>query len=77
MLPVPGQVIFCEICKSFRNSAAVVCDVTTLNFNVLFELGFAIGLGLPVLPIRDGSYDISRLDFDSLGLLDSKYSEVG
>ena len=71
MLPVPGQVIFCEICKSFRNSAAVVCDVTTLNFNVLFELGFAIGLGLPVLPIRDGSYDISRLDFDSLGLLDT------
>jgi hypothetical protein len=70
-LPVPGQIIFCEICKAMRNSAAVVCDVTTLSFNVLFELGYAIGLGLPVLPIRDTSYDLNRRDFDSLSLLDT------
>lgn len=70
-LPVPGQIIFCEICKAMRDSVAVVCDVTTLNFNVLFELGYAIGLGLPVLPIRDTSYDLNRRDFDSLSLLDT------
>ena len=49
----------------------MVCDVTTLNFNVLFELGYAIGLGLPVFPIRDTSFEINRLDFDSLALLDT------
>src|SRR4051794_10430425 len=38
-LPVQGQMIYCEICKSIRSSATVVCDVTTLSFNVLFELG--------------------------------------
>jgi hypothetical protein len=71
VLPVPGQIIFCEICKAMRNSAAVVCDVTTLSFNVLFELGYAIGLGLPVLPIRDTSYELARRNFDSLSLLDT------
>jgi len=71
MLPIPGQIIFCEICKAARNSASVVCDVTTLNFNVLFELGFVIGLGLPVLPIRDTSFQINQRTFDSLGLLDT------
>jgi len=71
MLPTPGQIIFCEICKTARNSAAVVCDVTTLNFNVLFELGYAIGLGLPVLPIRDSTYKANQHIFDSLGLLDT------
>jgi hypothetical protein len=54
-----------------RDAAVVVCDVTTFNFNVLFELGYAIGLGLPVLPIRDASYDLNRRDFDSLSLLDT------
>jgi hypothetical protein len=71
ILPIPGQIIFCEICKSMRNSVAVVCDVTTLNFNVLFELGYAIGLGLPVVPIRDTSYTINRRDFSSLSILDT------
>lgn len=71
MLPTPGQIIFCEICKAARNSAAIVCDVTTLNFNVLFELGYAMGLGLPVLPIRDSTYEFNQRIFDSLGLLDT------
>jgi hypothetical protein len=48
-----GQVIFCSICKAMRFAEHVIADVTTLNFNLLFEVGFAIGLNLPVIPIRD------------------------
>lgn len=51
-----GQVIFCAICKSLRFTDFVVADVTTLNFNLLFEIGFALGLNLPVIPIRDTSF---------------------
>src|SRR4051794_1365594 len=47
-LPIAGQVIFCEICKACRASTSICADVTTLNFNLLFEIGFATGLGLPV-----------------------------
>jgi hypothetical protein len=66
-----GQIIFCTICKNMRFSDFVVADVTTLNFNLLFEIGFAIGLGLPVIPIRDKTYTRDKHEFEELGMLDS------
>jgi len=42
-LPISGNVIFCEICKQCRRSKNIVVDVTTLNFNLLFEIGFGCG----------------------------------
>jgi hypothetical protein len=70
-LGITGQIIFCEICKALRFTQLVVADVTTLNFNVLFEIGYALGLGLPVVPIRDTSYISDQRVFDELGLLDT------
>ena len=70
-LDVPGQIIFCEICKAMRYTDLVVADVTTLNFNLMFEIGFAIGLGLPVLPIRNAKYIEDKRQFDELGILDT------
>lgn len=70
-LDVPGQIIFCEVCKAMRHTGLVVADVTTLNFNLMFELGFAAGLGLPVLPIRNTAYVEDKHQFDELGLLDT------
>src|SRR4051812_25127964 len=54
-LEVQGQIVFCEICKAIRHTKLVVVDVTTLNFNLIFEIGYALGCGIPVLPIRDTS----------------------
>jgi hypothetical protein len=68
-LKVGGQIIFCEICKQMRYSSAIFADVTTLNFNLLFEIGFSLGLGLPVVPIRDTTYSVDKQLFDDLGLL--------
>lgn len=70
-LDVPGQIIFCEICKAMRFTERVVADVTTLNFNLMFEIGFAIALGLPVLPIRNTEYVEDKRQFDELGILDT------
>ena len=70
-LDVPGQIIFCEICKAMRHTDLVVADVTTLNFNLMFEIGFAIGLGLPVLPIRNAQYIEDKHQFDELGILET------
>ncbi len=66
-----GQVVFCAICKSMRFGAAVVADVTTLNFNLLFEIGFALGLELPVIPIRDTTFLRDKRQFDELGIFDT------
>ena len=70
-LDIPGQIIFCEICKAIRFAKLVVADVTTLNFNLLFEIGFALGLGVPVLPIRDTSNVRDAKQFEELGILDT------
>ncbi len=70
-LGVTGQIIFCQICKALRHTNFVVADVTTLNFNLLFEIGFAIGLGIPVLPIRDTSFIKDSKVFSELGLIDT------
>jgi len=70
-LDIPGQIIFCEICKAIRFTRLVIADITTLNFNVLFEIGFALGLGVPVLPIRDTSNIRDSKDFEEFGIFDT------
>ena len=70
-LPIAGRIIFCEICKASRFSTTIVADVTTLNFNLLFEIGFCIGVGIPVIPVRDTTYVASKREFEEIGLLDT------
>src|SRR5438445_5424873 len=70
-LGIAGQIIFCQICKAVRYTKMVVADVTTLNFNLLFEIGYSMGLGIPVLLIRDTSFQKDQRIFDELGLLDT------
>ena len=54
-LPIEGRVIFCTICEAIRNTRCVATDITGLNFNVLFELGFAIGAGKAIWPLVESS----------------------
>lgn len=70
-LKIGGQTIYCEIDKAMRSARTIVADVTTLNFNLMFEVGYAIGLGLPVLPIRDSSYVKDKRAFAAVGVLDT------
>ena len=70
-LGVSGQIIFCRICQQERFSSVVIPDVSTLNLNVLFEIGYALGLDRPVIPIRDTSFIRDKKYFDELGLLDT------
>jgi hypothetical protein len=70
-LNIPGQIIFCRICEAIRAARNVIADVTTLNFNLLFEIGYAIGAGIGVFPIRDTNYAVDRKEFDELGMLDT------
>ena len=54
-LPIEGKMIFCTICEAIRNAKCVATDITDLNFNVLFELGFAIGAGRAIWPLVESS----------------------
>jgi hypothetical protein len=70
-MPVNGQLIFCQICKAQRFTKVAVIDVTTMNFNLMFEIGYALGLGIPVIPIRDTSFTLDSQEFESLGMIDT------
>jgi hypothetical protein len=66
-----GQIIFCTICRRLRFSENVLLDVTTLNFNLMFEIGVALGLGLPIGLLRDTTYQADKRDFKDLGILEN------
>lgn len=70
-LKTGGKVIFCEICKSIFSSSYLVCDITTLNFNLLFEIGYIYGLSKPLIPIFDTSFGESKNLLSKIGLLDT------
>lgn len=50
-LTIEGTIIWCALCEAIRNSGTLVADISDLNFNVLFELGFAVGCGRTIWPI--------------------------
>ena len=70
-LAIEGRVIFCAICEAIRSSSCVVADISGLNFNVLFEFGFAVGCGKPVWPlIEDRKQEIRTYSaFSSLSTI--------
>jgi hypothetical protein len=70
-LKTEGQIIFCEICKAVEASNALVCDITNLNFNVLFEIGYIVGRNKPFLPIFDTSFSEPENQLKKIGLLDT------
>lgn len=70
-LGVGGQIVFCEICKAIRAANVIIANITTMNFNVLFEIGYALGLQKAVVPVRDASYERDRKLFDNIGIFDT------
>jgi len=66
-----GNIIFCSVCKAIRAADLVVIDVTTLNFNVMFELGYAHGLNKSVIYLKDTSYKRDQELFKQMGIIDT------
>jgi hypothetical protein len=71
-----GQLIFCSICKNMRFAECVVADVTTLNFNLLFEIGFAVGLGCQSSQSATQHSSGTRLHLRNSGSLTSSATSI-
>lgn len=69
-IPCTGRIIFCDICNAIRAADIVIADVSTFNFNVMFEIGCAIALNKVLVPIREKQYSRDRTFFDELGIFD-------
>jgi hypothetical protein len=48
-----SEVIQAEIVRNLTEADLVLCDITTANANVFFELGIRVALNKPVAMVRD------------------------
>jgi hypothetical protein len=55
-LRIGGQYIINEICRAIDDADYFCADVTNINPNVMFELGYAIATDKRVWLVRDDSY---------------------
>jgi len=68
-MSIAGKYIISEILQEIESSDFLMADLTGLNENVLFEIGFAIGKGKPVWLIQDTSISESFNRYKELNLL--------
>ncbi|MGH9514045.1 MAG: P-loop ATPase, Sll1717 family [Terriglobales bacterium] len=68
-LAISGRVIIGAICEEIRNRHLFIADVTGLNPNVLFELGFAIANRKRIWLLLDPNIERAKLDFERFQLL--------
>src|SRR4030042_5228367 len=66
---VSGKFIITEICKAIDESEIFICELTDLNHNVLFELGYAIARNKRIWVILDPSIERSKSDYKKFKLL--------
>jgi len=70
-LDIPGYFIAETILTEIDSCDFLLADITQLNFNVLFEIGYAIGKQRRVVPILDKSFNPQEKEITSLGILDT------
>lgn len=68
-LRVNGKYVVGEICRAIDGAQFFCADVTVINPNVMFELGFAIARNKRIWLIRDETYIESKKDFEQLKML--------
>ncbi len=66
---VGGKVIIQEICKEIEQADLFCADLTGMNPNVMFELGFAIAQNKRIWLILDTSFSALKRQFDQLRVL--------
>lgn len=68
---IPGRFISTEVLQSIKGGSIFIADITRLNFNVVFEVGYAIGCKRRAFLIRN---EVIRHDIDlirQIGIFDT------
>jgi hypothetical protein len=68
-LNVEGRLVITAICDAIKKCTLFVADVTGLNPNVLFELGYALAHKKRLWLLLNQNIEQARLDFDRFELL--------
>lgn len=68
---VPGRFIADAILEKITQADFLLADISSLNFNVTYEVGFAIGSGKRVIVTLNASVVEDRSQRDALGIFDT------
>jgi nucleoside 2-deoxyribosyltransferase len=63
-----AEMIHAEIIKNLVNADFVLCDLSGLNANVVFELGVRTSLDRPVILVKDDLTDKTPFDISSINI---------
>jgi len=66
---VGGKVVIEELCRSIDQAEIFCADLTDLNANVMFELGYAIATNKRIWLMLDASFSVAKTQFDQLRVL--------
>ncbi|HDS4352749.1 P-loop ATPase, Sll1717 family [Enterobacter roggenkampii] len=70
-LDVIGHFISDEVLEIIERVDYVVADITELNFNVTFEIGYAIGKRKPIFLVRNKSIQAQGVKISDVGIFDT------
>ncbi len=68
---IAGRPLVDPIFEKVENSDFIVADVSVLNFNVIFEIGYAIGQNKRAVLIRNKNIVIDEQAIQKIGIFDT------
>src|SRR5437899_2594573 len=68
---ISGRPLTDPIFEGIAQADILIADITAMNFNVTFEIGYAIGLGKRIYLTRDGNIPRDRALADRIGIFDT------
>ena len=66
-----GRPLTSPIFDGMRDADFLIADITSLNFNVTFEIGYAIGLGKRIYLTRNSNFQRAGNLIDKIGIFDT------
>lgn len=68
---IAGKSLTAPIFEGLESANVLVADITTLNFNVTFEIGYAIGIGRRVFLTKSSEYQADDDTINRIGIFDT------
>jgi hypothetical protein len=70
-IDIPGRFIATEILQHIDSSDILIADISRLNFNVVYEAGYAIGKGKRVLFVKNRAVQPQSPTIQEVGIFDT------
>lgn len=70
-MDIPGKFIATEILGNIDRSDFVVADITSLNFNVVYEAGYAVGKGKRLILVKNRAVTQQYPTIQEVGIFDT------